>query len=101
MMNHEERVAQLVQADAAAPPNDSFDPALYSCRLIFRLRRERVFRANAQPAAPCVERGGLLSRPENCRCAGTIALIFARREGRLRVVASRTGEYPPDPRRRH
>jgi hypothetical protein len=55
MMNHEERFAQLVQADAAASPNISLDPALYSYRLVFRLRRERVFRANACSAPPRVE----------------------------------------------
>jgi hypothetical protein len=54
-MNHEERVAQLAQADAAAPPNTPFDPARYSCLLIFRVRRERIFCANARPAAPRVE----------------------------------------------
>lgn len=55
MMNHEERVAQLVQADAAAPPNSSFNPALYSCCLIFRLHLERIFSANAESAPPRVE----------------------------------------------
>lgn len=55
MMNHEERVAQLVQADAAASPNISLGLALYPCRLVFRLRREHVFRASAGPAPPRVE----------------------------------------------
>jgi hypothetical protein len=55
MMNHEERVAQLVQADAAAPQNISLDPALYTCRLVFRLRREHVFRASPRPAPARVE----------------------------------------------
>jgi hypothetical protein len=55
MMNPEERVAQLAQAEAAAPPNTSFGPAIYSCRLVFRLRRERIFRANARSASSRVE----------------------------------------------
>ncbi len=54
-MTHEERIAQLAQADAAAPPNTSFHPALYSCRLIIRLRRNPVLRASARPASPRVE----------------------------------------------
>ncbi len=54
-MTHEERIAQLAQDDAAAPPNTRFDPALYSCRLIIRLRRKPVFGANARPASPRVE----------------------------------------------
>ncbi len=55
MMNHEERVAQLVQADAAASPNISLDPALYSRRLVFRLRRERAIRARPRSASSRVE----------------------------------------------
>jgi hypothetical protein len=55
MMNHEERVAQLVQADAAASPNISLYTALYSCRLVFRLLGERIFRASSRPAPPRVE----------------------------------------------
>jgi hypothetical protein len=55
MMDHEERVAQLVQADAVASPNISLYTALYSCRLVFRLLRERVIRASSRPAPPRME----------------------------------------------
>jgi hypothetical protein len=55
MMILEGRVAQFVQADAAAPPNTSFDPALYSCYLVFGLRCKYVSRPNAPPSPPRVE----------------------------------------------
>ena len=54
-MIHEEKIAELAQADAAVPPNIPSNAALYSCRVVFCLRRERIFRANARPAPPHVE----------------------------------------------
>jgi len=54
-MTLEERIAQLAQADAVAPPNIPGNAALSSCRLVFRLRRERVYRANVRPTPPRVE----------------------------------------------
>ncbi len=54
-MIHEEKIAELAQADAVAPPNILSNATLYSCRLVYCLRRERIFRANARSAPPRVE----------------------------------------------
>jgi hypothetical protein len=55
MITSYQRVAQLAQADPAAPPNHFFSTASDPRRLLSDFFRARGTRANAEPASTCLE----------------------------------------------